>query len=193
MSLLRYCLPILALVAAALPAWGRVGHAYIDAVSLRHGGRSELLVSFRVQNAFDSRLLDILDSGLPIRFTYSLRVVRPRDVLADQLVSAVTLDRTLVKDNLKNRYVVSSGYGADPRDVGSLTEAQEIMTHVDGARLIVPDGAGRSGPLLLKIKAQLQKFRLPFQLHYLFAFVSYWDVDTDWYVLELPRNADALP
>lgn len=193
MSLLRYSLPMLALVAAALPAWGRVGQAYIDAVSLRRGGRSELLVSFRVQNAFDSRLLDTLDSGLPIRFTYSLRVVRPREVLADQLVSAVTLDRTLVKDNLKNRYAVSSGYGADPRDVGSLTEAQEIMTHVDGARLIVPEGAGRSGPLLLKIKAQLQKFRLPFQLHYLFAFVSYWDVDTDWYVLELPRNADALP
>jgi hypothetical protein len=190
MRLPRLVLPIL-LLAVALPAWGRVGRAYVDAVTLRHAGRSELQVGFRVQKAFDRRLLDTLDSGLAIRFTYSVQVVRARDVLPDQVLSERSLDRTLVKDNLKNRYVVT--FGSEAQDVATLAEAQELMSRVEGVRVILPERPGRSGPLLLKIRAKLQQFRLPFHLHYLFAFVSYWDVDTDWYVLELPRNLDSLP
>lgn len=193
MGLFRYLLPLLALFSAAIPAWGRSGQAYIDGVVLRRGPRAELQVSFRVQNALDRRLLDTLDSGLPLRFTYALQIVRPREVGPDQLISEASLERTLVKDNLKDRYRVSFGTGGEERDVATLAEAQELMSRVEGARVYLPEGSGPSGPLRLRIKAKLQKFRLPFHLHYLFAFVSYWDVETDWYVLDLPRNSGAAP
>lgn len=193
MGLPRIVLPLLALAAAAAPAWGRTGQAYIDGVALRRGPRAELQVSFRVQNALDQRLADTLDSGLPLRFTYFIQVVRPRDMFPDQIVSQATLERTLVKDNLKNRFRVALGAGAEERDLATLGEAQELMARVEGARVYLPESGAPSAPLLLKIKAKLQKFRLPFQLHYLFAFVSYWDVETDWYVLEIPRSTVASP
>jgi hypothetical protein len=121
-----------------------------------------------------------------------LQLVRPRDMAPDPLVSEVRVERTLVKDNLKNRFRVSLGRGEE-RDFPSLAEAAEVMGRVDGLRLAVPERPAEGAPVLLKIKAKLQKFRLPFHLHYLFAFVSFWDVETDWYVLELPRNLDTLP
>ncbi|MBI5440134.1 MAG: DUF4390 domain-containing protein [Deltaproteobacteria bacterium] len=182
-----------ALFAPAAHVWGRTGHAYIDTVQFRRGTRSDLLVSFRVQRAFDDRVVDTLDAGLPVRFTYQLRVLRSRDVLSDVVVKDVHFDRTLVKDNLKDRYRVEPERGRQGQDVASLAEAVEAMTRVEGVRLLPLDALGRSGPLVLKIKAKLQKFQLPFHLHYLFAFVSYWDVETDWYVVELPANADAVP
>jgi hypothetical protein len=173
--------------------WGRTGSAYIDNVQLRRGQRGDLLVAFRVQRAFDERLLDTLDSGLPVRFTYHVQVLRSREVLADRLFGEVRFHRTLMKDNLKDRYLVTIGSSREAQDVRGLAEAVELMTRVEGVRILSLESLGRSGPLLLRIKAKLQKFQLPFHLHYLFAFVSYWDVETDWYTVELPGSADSLP
>lgn len=171
----------------------RTGEAYIDAVSLRRGARADVTLSFRVQKAFDPRVLDTLDSGLPVRFTYLVQVVRMREVLPDLVVADIRVERTLVKDNLKNRYRVTLTASGEERDFPTLAEAAEVMSRVDGLHLISLDTLSRQPQLTLKIKAQLQKFQLPFHLHFVLAFVSYWDVDTDWYVLELPRSAEALP
>ncbi|WP_353806870.1 DUF4390 domain-containing protein [Desulfobacter sp.] len=35
----------------------------------------------------------------------------------------------------------------------------------------------------MRIKAELEKVTLPLWLHYIFFFVSYWDFETDWYVI----------
>lgn len=194
MGLRRTILVLLvAALLTAVHAWGRAGQAYIDSVQLRRGNRGDVFLSFRVQGAFDDRVLDTLDSGLPVRFTYQIRVVRSRDVLSDVLVNEVNVDRTLVKDNLKDRYRVERDHGRQGQDLATLAEAVEAMSKVEGVRLLPLDSLTRSGPLQLKIKAKLQKFQLPFRLHYLFAFVSYWDVETDWYVVELPTNAEAIP
>jgi hypothetical protein len=186
------CLVVAAMLVPVAHAWARTSHAFIDAVQLRRGPRSDLLLAFRVQGAFDERLLDMLDSGLPVRFTYYVQVVRSRDVLKDVIVKDVRVTRTLVKDNLKDRYRVERGRRSG-EDVATLAEAVEAMSRVEGIRLVPLDALQRSGPLQLRIKAKLQQFQLPFRLHYLFAFVSYWDVETEWYVLELPLNGDAIP
>lgn len=192
---LRRIISLFLLIAVLVPAghgWSRSGDAYIDGVTLHRGSRDDLLLSFRIQRAFDQRILDTLDSGLPVRFTYWIRVEQPRGVLPDRLVVEVRLDRSMVKDNLKDRYRITTDAG-ESRDLPGLTEAVETMTQVDRVSVMPLATLNRSAPLLLKIKAKLQKFKLPFHLHYLLAFVSYLDVDTDWYVLELPRNGDAVP
>ena len=63
MRLPRLVVLLLVFLCAA-PAWGRSGQAYIDAVTLRRGGRSELQVGFRVQRAFDGHLRDVSDAIL---------------------------------------------------------------------------------------------------------------------------------
>lgn len=189
----RLCALLLVLL-SLLPtgAQARTGQAFVDGVTLRRGSRADVTLGFRIQKAFDARVLDTLDSGLPVRFTFWIELVRTRDVLRDVVVSEIKLERTLVKDNLKDRYRVALAANGEERDCPTLAEAVELMSRVEGLSLMPLDGLARQAPLLLKIKAQLQKFQLPFRLHYLLSFVSYWDVDTDWYVLELPRTADSL-
>jgi len=36
----------------------------------------------------------------------------------------------------------------------------------------------------LRVKAELQKVRLPLNLHYVLFFLSLWDFDTDWYTVD---------
>jgi hypothetical protein len=36
----------------------------------------------------------------------------------------------------------------------------------------------------LRVKAELEKVRLPMYLHYVLFFVSLWDFETDWYTVD---------
>ena len=36
----------------------------------------------------------------------------------------------------------------------------------------------------LRVKAELEKVRLPLYLHYVLFFVSLWDFETDWYTVD---------
>lgn len=181
------------LLLPAAPGEGRSRQASIEGVTLRRGHQSDLLVDFRVEGIRTRRVLETLDSGLPVRFTYWVRVVRPRDVLRDEIVAEVQLVRILEKDNLKNRFRVVAEEGGEGEDVGTLDAALQAMARVEGVSVLPLEVLSSRGPLVLRIKAQLQKFRLPFHLHYLFAFVAYWDVETPWTAVSLPASPDLLP
>lgn len=192
----RRALTLLLFVCLLLPAqssFGRRGDAYIDGVRLSRGARDSLVLDFHVEEALDEGILDTLDSGLPVRFTYWIQVVRPRDFGRDDNLVDLKLVRVLEKDNLKDRYRVTFEGDGEERDLGGLASAVEVMSHVEGVNLLPLEALAQERPLVLRIKAQLQKFRLPFRLHHLFAFVSYLDVETDWYDLDLPTDPKAVP
>jgi len=181
------------LVLSAAPSHGRPRQALIDGVKLRRGPNADLLVDFRVEGIRNDRVIDMLDSGLPVRFTYWVRVTHPREVLRDEIVADVKLVRVLEKDNLKDRFRVVFEEGGEATDVPTLDAALEAMSRVEGVSVLPLDALDGRRPLVLKLKAQLQKFQLPFHLPYLFAFVSYWDVETEWASVALPETANALP
>lgn len=158
---------------------------------LEINSQDNLILNFQIEKAMSKDLFDILDSGLPIKFTYWIKIKRPRELLRDEILLDRTLIRVLEKDNLKNRYRVAIE-GDSPRDYAKIEEAIAIMSRVDGLDLFPVKTLEINPPIFLQIKAQLNKFKLPFRLHYLLTFVSYWDFETEWYTLELPINADAL-
>ncbi len=195
MPMRRYitAMAVVALLLPSQPVEGRRGDAVIEAVRLTRGVDGDLLLAFRVAKALDERVFDTLDSGLPVQFVYLIRVERPRDFAPDKVLVDRRLVRVLEKDNLKDRYQVTLEGRSEARDFSSLEEAIEVMTRVEAVSLLPLADLSRRRPQFLRIKAQLQKFQLPFRLHYLFAFVSYLDVETDWYSVELPASAEALP
>lgn len=183
----------LLLLLPAASSQGRPPQAHIDGVKLRRGARADLLVDFRVEGILNERILDTLDSGLPVRFTYWVQVTRPREFLRDQVLADRKLIRVLEKDNLKDRFRVTFEEDEESRDVSTLDAAIQTMARVEGVSVLPLAALAAPRPLTLRLKAQLQKFQLPFRLHYLFAFVSYWDVETDWYSLVLPASPNELP
>jgi len=177
----------------AASALARQTEARIAQVKLHRGSQGDLAVDFRVEGILSERVLDTLDSGIPVQFTYWVRVVHPRKFLRDETIADLQFVRGLEKDNLKDRFRVTLEGRDGERDVPDLQQAVDLLARVGDVSVLPLDVLGSRTPLLLRIKAQLQKFQLPFRLHYLFAFVAFWDVETEWYTETLPTTADALP
>ena len=167
--------------------------AYVADVRLTRGPAQDLVLAFRVQQAMDQRALDTLESGLAVRFTYWVRVQSPRRLFPDENLVDLKLERVLEKDNLKNRYRLTMVEGQPPRNVADLAEALAVMSRVEGVSLLPLEVLESRRPLYLRVRARLQRFEMPFRLHYVLPFVSYLDVGTDWYSLELPATPAVQP
>jgi len=179
--------------AAATPVAAADNQAYVTDVRLTRGADQDLVLAFRVVQAMDQRVLDTLESGLAVRFTYWVRVQSPRRFLPDENLVDLRLERVLEKDNLKDRYRLTLDPNRPPRDVADLSEALSLMSRVEGVSLLPLEVLETRRPLYLRVRARLQRFEMPFRLHYVLPFVSYLDVGTDWYSLELPAPAAVAP
>ena len=77
-----------------------------------------------------------------------------------------------------------SGSGTALSDVAYSGERSvklvENGTYVAQTVAVQPDSTYR-----LRVKAELNKVRLPFYLHYVLFFVSLWDFETEWHEIEL--------
>ncbi len=62
----------------------------------------------------------------------------------------------------------------------SFEEAQELMTQVDGLKIVPLAKIKKGGKYQIRAKAELSKLTLPFYLHY----VSLKDIETDWHTID---------
>lgn len=165
---------------------------YVNDVRLSRGAADDLVLDFRVRQTMDQRVIDTLESGLAVRFTYWVKVQQPRRFLPDETLVDQQFERVLEKDNLADRYRLTLEEGQPPREVADLAAAVELMSRVEGLSLLPVEVLETRRPLHLRIRARLQRFELPFRLHYVLPFISYFDVGTEWYDLELPISAAVL-
>jgi len=161
------------------------GGAAVDEVSLRRE-KDILLVDFSVKNAISTQLTETLDSGLPVRFVYNVRLVRKAGALTSGTLSNIKFERVLEKDNLKNRYRISEK--SETSDVGDLNSAVGSLCRVVGLEVaplldILPEKKYQ-----VEIQVKLEEFRLPFHLHQLLPFLSLWDQTTPWKIVRLPQE-----
>ncbi len=178
--------PVLSLLLAVCPpAWA--ARPYVDGVSLSRGPRADLVVSFHVEQTLVPQLVDTLESGLPVRFTFWIRVDHPRPWARDYVLADLRFERVLEKENLEDRYRITFEDGRTVRTESDLAKAVRMMGRVEGVSLLPLAALAGPRPIFLRIKVRVQEFKLPFRLHRLLPFVSFWDVETDWYVLEIPR------
>ncbi|WP_169709513.1 DUF4390 domain-containing protein [Deferrisoma camini] len=175
------------LLASPASAAGDKG-PYIDGVLLERGPRSDLLVSFHVEGALVPQLRETLESGLPVRFTFWIRIDRPKAWARDEVLVDLRLTRTLEKNNLQNRFHVTFEDGSAGPEEPDLARAVAALGRVERMSLLPLDALRGGGPAFLRIRARLQEFRLPFRLHRILPFVALWDLETPWYVVEVPRN-----
>jgi hypothetical protein len=195
MALRRRILVLAACLAVwvAAPVVAADKGAYVADVRLTRGADQDLVLAFRVQQAMDQRVIDTLESGLAVRFTYWVQVQRRRRLLPDEKLVDLKLERVLEKDNLKDRFRLTMTEGQPPRDVADLATAVSVMSRVDGVSLLPLEVLASRRPLYLRVRARLQRFEMPFRLHYILPFVSYLDVGTDWYSVELPAPSAVRP
>lgn len=165
---------------ALVPGRGYGLEARITDFTINTGDR-DLLVYFKVKDCFTGKMEEAILAGIPTTFTFLLELYRERDLWLDsKLVSGVTR-HTIKYDTVKKIfYVTFSGNGRGPLEFKDFTGAKRAMEEVRAASLAPLSMLTRNGRYYVKVKAKLDKVRLPLRMEYIFFFVSLWDFETAW-------------
>jgi hypothetical protein len=147
--------------------------------------RDNLLLYLSAKDAFSPKIIKAIHSGVPATFTYYINLYLVRGLWFDKAIAEIQATHTMKYDNLKKEYVVSRSWDANqPVVVKSMDAAQKLMTEVDSLQVVPLSRLEKGQQYQIQAKAQLNKMTLPFYLHYVLFFVSFWDIETDWYTID---------
>lgn len=144
-----------------------------------------LLVYFYTKGCFTPEMNKAIMSGIPTTFTFFLELYKPRSYWPNKKLAALTLNHTIKYDSLREEFQVTlSERGNQTFILKDFAKAQEMMADVSNIQLVPLRQLERNNQYQLRIKAELSKVTLPLSLHYVLFFVSLWDFETDWYIVE---------
>jgi hypothetical protein len=146
--------------------------------------RDNLLLYLTALDAFPSKIEKAVQSGVPTTFSFYIKLHRVRGLWLDQKIKDITVSHTLKYNSLKKEYTVTRSWeGGRSQTVESLDKAKKLMTEVDSLVIVALKRLEKGQQYQISAKAELSKMTLPFYLHYILFFVSFWDVETDWYAI----------
>lgn len=145
----------------------------------------DLLVYFSVEDCFTSEMNRAIKSGILTTFTFSVHVYERRDFWWDRKIVEVEAKHSIRYDQLKKRYEVKIAENSDqPVFVDDFQEAKRLMSEVAALEVVPLHRLDKGGRYQLRMKAEMDKIRLPLYLHYVLFFLSLWDFETDWYAVD---------
>jgi hypothetical protein len=117
-----------------------------------------VMASFVLRKAFDQRLAERVDSGLPTSILYRFELARDRQRWWDQKLRSGTLEVVAVYDAVSRSYTVH--YKLDDKLIESRTvrepkALEEAMTHIEKLPVFSVAGLPREWRLLVKVEAEL--------------------------------------
>jgi len=145
---------------------------------------TDLLLFLTVNNAFTKQMEEGIKNGIPVTFSFFVKLERKRTWMNQEFVS-LRFDHALSYDTLKEEYsVIRSEMPGQTFRTKSLSEAKKAMTQLNGftvspLKALIPEAG-----YLLRVKAKLAEKTLPLYFHYVIPFWSLWDFETEWYTVE---------
>ncbi len=147
--------------------------------------RDNLLLYLTAKDAFPPKIIKAIQSGVPATFTYYINLFLVRGLWFDKKIADIQVTHTMKYDSLKKEYTLTRSWeGNRPIVVKDLSEAKKLMTEVDSLQVVPLSRLEKGQQYQIQAKAQLNKMTLPFYLHYVLFFVSFWDIETDWYTID---------
>ncbi len=147
--------------------------------------QDHLLVYFYTKGCFTPEMNKAIMSGIPTTFNFFLELYKPRSFWPNKKLVALKLNHTIKYDTLREEFQVTlSERGNQTFILKDFAKAQEMMVDVSNVQVIPLKQLERNSQYQLRIKAELSKVTLPLYLHYVLFFVSLWDFETDWYLVE---------
>lgn len=147
--------------------------------------RDNLILYLTAKNAFPPKIGEAIQSGVPTTFTYYINLYRVRGLWMDKEIVSSQLSHTVRYNTLKKEYTVTRSWEDNrPLTVKTLEEAQKLMSEVDSLVIVPLQRLEKGQQYQIRAKAELDRMTLRFYLHYVLFFLSFWDVETDWYTID---------
>jgi len=170
------------LLSGPITAWSRQAQITDSIVT---NNQAYLLVYFFTKGCFTPEMNKAIQNGIPTTFTFLIELYKPRSLWPNKRIASLKLHHTVKYDSLRDEYSIQlSERGNQTFVVKEFSKAQEMMADVSNIQLIPLQALERNNQYQLRIKAELNKVRLPLYLHYILFFVSLWDFETDWYQVD---------
>lgn len=175
---------VIVLISLSLPSTSFSGEpALIENIKLANT-RDDLLTYFEVQKAFTEKINQAVLNGIPTTFTFYITLYKTDGSWFDKKISSVEIESTLKYNPLKKEFLVSRPWKNEtPIVIPSFEDAKSLMTDIDNVKIIALNRLVKGDKYQLRIKAVLDKVTLPLSLHTIFFFVSFWDFETNWYLI----------
>lgn len=146
--------------------------------------RDDLFVYFNVENAFNEKNIQAIENGISTSFTFYVTLFKTTSTLLDTKITDIKTHATIKYNSMKQEYTVVCQWKDAPALITkSFDEAKTWMTEIDNLKVVSLNRLVKGDKYRIRMKAELEKVTLPLALHYVFFFVSYWDFETDWYVI----------
>ncbi len=146
-----------------------------------------LSISFRVEKAFDERILEKLEAGLKVSFKHQVGVRRRRTWWFERGVAQKRVFTTAVKDALSGEYTLTrkvNGGIVETLTSGDLEEVKTFLAEVRDLEISLPDGLPRDRRSEVRVRSILEtRFWLFFPYPH----------DTDWVSRPLPGPEEGSP
>ena len=147
--------------------------------------QEDLLVFFDIQGCFTREMEEAILNGIPTTFTIIIRLYKTRTLWFDGSISSLKLEHTIKYDSLKNEFRVSRSEDNHNELVfKEFDKAKKAMAEISNIEVVPLKELERKSKYQLRVKAELEKVRLPLYLHYVLFFVTLWDFETDWYTVD---------
>jgi hypothetical protein len=170
--LLALCLVFLFLLPPMPPALHAAEATLSDIIVTNT--REDLLVFFEIKGCFTREMDEAILNGIPTTFTIFI-----------DLSTAIKIEHTIKYDTLKNEFRVSRSEDQNRElTFKDFASAKKAMAEIKNIKVAPLKGLRKNSKYQLRVKAELEKVRLPFYLHYVLIFVSLWDFETDWYTVD---------
>jgi hypothetical protein len=147
--------------------------------------QEHLLVYFNVQDCFTQEMNRAILSGIPTTFTYYIELSQTRTFWPNKKLISLKVQHTVKYDALKEEFKITLSEKKNQTiTVKEFFKVQELMADVSNIQVYSLNKMEKNQYYQLRLKAELDKFKLPFYLHYIFFFVSLWDFETSWYTVD---------
>lgn len=143
--------------------------------------KKDLLVYFTVEGCFTKKMEEAILNGLPVTFTFKVVLEEKKTFWPDKTISDFKIYHTIKYDQLKGVFIINRSE-AHEQSVTSkdFLRAKRLMAEVETPVTSVSN-LKKGHKYRLRLKAELEKVKLPLYLHYVFFFASLWDFETEWY------------
>lgn len=147
--------------------------------------RDDLLLYLNLEGAFTEEIKTAILGGVPTSFSFFIILNRVNTYWIDDTIADIEVEHTIKYDSLKKEFSVRRSWlQNEPEITKSFEEAQDMMTEISSLKIISLSKLEKGLQYQLRIKAEVSKKTLPFNLHYLLFFISLWDFETDWYAID---------
>jgi len=167
-----------------VPVWAKdENHPILTDIKLANT-RDDLLIYFELENAFPPKIIQNIENGILTPFSFHVSLYRTGGSWLDKEIADFDIQSTIKYNSLKQEYTVSRPWKEEkPVVTKSFDEAKDWMTRIDNLGVAPLTDLVKGEKYQIRIRAQLTRFTLPFALHYVLFFMTFWDIKTDWYII----------